>query len=247
MSLLPLTPSLKPFLEEYLPRPRSNRPFVTLTYAQSLDSRIAAKPGEQTKISHLETKTMTHYIRSRHDGIMVGIGTVLADDPKLNCRFEAEDGIISTPRPIILDPTGKWVYYKSQLRSVCDDNKGLAPLIIIDETVTPRNEDVEILDKQNGAFVKLPLLNNADRVGNWNIILEKLYQMGIKSIMVEGGASIINDLLIYNKIIDSLIITIGPVFLGKDGVEVSPSGHADLIDVKWWQGIQDSVLCARIT
>ena len=56
---------------------------------------------------------MTHYIRSKHDGIMVGIGTVLADDPKLNCRFEAENGNISTPRPIILDPTGKWAYPES--------------------------------------------------------------------------------------------------------------------------------------
>lgn len=247
MSLLPLAPSLKPFLEEYLPRPGSNRPFVTLTYAQSLDSRIAAKPGEQTKISHLETKTMTHYIRSKHDGIMVGIGTVLADDPKLNCRFEAEDGHVSTPRPIILDPTGKWVYNKSQLRSVCDDNKGLAPFILIDDTVTPRNEDVKVIEKQGGAYVKLPLARSSKRVDNWKIILAKLFQLGIKSLMVEGGASIINDLLIYNEIVDSLIITIGPVFLGKDGVEVSPPGHADLIDVKWWQGIQDSVLCARLT
>jgi len=77
--------------------------------------------------------------------------------------------------------------------------------------------------------------------------LAKLFELGIKSIMIEGGASIINDLLIYNEVVDSLIITIGPVFLGKDGVEVSPSKHADLIDIKWWQGIQDSVLCARLT
>lgn len=247
MSLLPLTPSLRPFLEGYLPKPCSDRPFLTLTYAQSLDSRIAAKVGEQTKISHLETKTMTHYIRSKHDGILVGIGTVEADDPKLNCRFEDENGQISNPRPVVLDPHGKWKYHESQLCGICDSKKGLAPFILVDNSAVTSDEDSKVLEKQGGAFVKLPLCNKPNRAENWDIILRKLFELGIKSIMVEGGASIINDLLAYNQVVDSLIITVGPVFLGKEGVEVSPSVHADLVDVKWWQGVQDSVLCARLT
>lgn len=245
MSLPPLVPSLGQFLSDYLPKDDHNGPFITLTYAQSLDSRIAAKPGQQTKISHLETKTMTHYIRSKHDAIMVGIGTVLADDPKLNCRYSI-DGKTTNPRPIILDPHGKWKYSKSQLRSVCASGNGLAPLIIIDESISPTNEDVDVLERQYGAFIKLPLLNTVNKVENWEIIINKLYELGIKSIMIEGGARIINDLLAYPQLIDSLIVTVGPVFLGAEGVEVSPSKQAELVDVKWWQGIQDSVLCARL-
>ena len=51
---------------------------------------------------------MTHYLRSKHDSIFIGIGTVLADDPKLNCRYDEK----STIRPIILDPKAQWKYEK---------------------------------------------------------------------------------------------------------------------------------------
>lgn len=108
-NLVPLPKSLPSALLDYLPtstksqqtttpqqndtqvskaiQPSSDLPFVTLTYATSLDSRISAAPGVQTIISHPETKTMTHYIRYHHDAILVGVGTVLADDPGLNCRW----------------------------------------------------------------------------------------------------------------------------------------------------------------
>ena len=133
MSLIPLPESLIPFLDPYLPNIKVTttnneslkRPFVTLTYAQSLDSKIAAQPGTQTKLSHLETKTMTHYLRSKHDAILVGIGTILADDPKLNCRyiFESvkpnEQRILHQIRPVVIDPHGKWQYHQSQLCQIC--------------------------------------------------------------------------------------------------------------------------------
>lgn len=242
MALVPLLDLLVPFLGPYLPQ-NVGRTFVTLTYAQSLDSRISSLPGVQTKISHAETKTMTHYLRSKHDAIMVGIGTVLADDPKLNCRY-LESG--KSPRPIILDPHGKWLYHKSQLRKVCDDKNGLAPFIIIDLATEPSVEDVDTLTRQNGGYIKLPLQKD-HRSSNWDLITGKLYQLGIKSVMIEGGAQVINDLLAYKKeIIDSLIITVGPVFLGNNGVEVSPCNPVELTNAKWWTGIQDSILCGNI-
>lgn len=241
MSLDPLPQELPLFLEPYLPSAKTSKPFVTLTYAQSLDSKIAAKPGTQTKISHAETKTMTHYLRTRFDAILVGAGTVLADDPKLNCRFP---GDVSSPRPIIIDPSSKWGYSASQLAEVCGRGEGLAPFILVDESVSLRQTDIEKLADQGGRFVPMKLLGGA----NWPDILEKLHDLGINSIMVEGGAHVINSLLLANEgesVVDTLIITIGPVFLGKEGVDVSPERGIQLKDVKWWTGIQDSVLCAR--
>lgn len=243
MSLVPLPESLVPFLDGYLPR-SSSRTFVTLTYAQSLDSRIAAKPGIQTKISHMETKTMTHYLRSKHDAIMVGIGTVLADDPKLNCRYEGS----GTPIPVILDPKCVWDYSKSNLRKICDLGQGKPPIILIDESVDPSPSNKKVLEDQHGKYVKLPLLKA--RKNNWTKILDLLYTLGIESVMIEGGAKIINELLQYKvestSVVDSLIITIGPVFLGKNGVEVSPMEPTNLKQVKWWTGVQDSIVCAKI-
>ncbi|RCK63433.1 2,5-diamino-6-ribosylamino-4(3H)-pyrimidinone 5'-phosphate reductase [Candida viswanathii] len=243
MSLIPLPPTLIPFLEPYLPTATtSGRPFVTLTYAQSLDSKIAAQPGVQTKLSHLETKAMTHYLRSKHDAILVGIGTVLADDPKLNCRYGDKSNI----RPVILDPRGVWEYEKSALRGICDDGAGLAPFVIVDERAEPTTESINAVELQGGKYVKLPLIDN--REDNWGLILEKLWELGIKSVMVEGGAKVINDLLVNNDgLVDSLIITVAPVFLGKAGVDVSPNHQINLKDMTWWTGVQDSVLAARLT
>ncbi|GME75673.1 unnamed protein product [Ambrosiozyma monospora] len=70
--------------------------------------------------------------------------------------------------------------------------------------------------------------------------------------MVEGGANVINELLntryddSNDFIVDSLIVTIGPTFLGQKGVEVSPASGVKLKDITWWTGCQDSVLCARL-
>ncbi|KAI5949783.1 RIB7 [Candida theae] len=190
MSLIPLPETLVPFLKPYLPIPINGRPFVTLTYAQSLDSRIAAQPGVQTKLSHLETKTMTHYLRSKHDAILVGVGTVLADDPKLNCRYGSGNLI----RPVVVDPHGKWNYNESTLKKICDAGDGLPPYILVDESV------------EKDGTIKLSLLGG----DNWGTIFDKLYELGIKSVMVEGGARVINDLL-REDIVDSVIITVAPV------------------------------------
>lgn len=249
MSLIPLPQTLIPFLQPYEPQDRPSRPFVTLSYAQSLDSRIASRPGEQTKISHLETKTMTHYIRLKHDAILVGAGTVLADDPKLNCRYS--DGFVdpgSHIRPVVLDPHAKWKYSKSTLHQISARGEGLAPFIIIDRSIKPRKEDLDALKEQNGRFLSLDL-TESNRVDNWGTIFKALATEGLMSVMVEGGATIINDLLLFHSrqpVLDSLIITIGPVFLGKDGVEVSPLAHVDLEEVKWWTGTRDSVVAARV-
>ncbi|KAI1377793.1 putative riboflavin biosynthesis protein Rib7 [Hypoxylon crocopeplum] len=72
----------------------SSLPFVTLTFATSLDSALSLGPGIRTALSGPQSKAMTHYLRSRHDAICVGVGTAIADDPGLNCRLAAD----STPQ-----------------------------------------------------------------------------------------------------------------------------------------------------
>lgn len=240
MSLLPLPESLVPFLSGYLPpsEPKRSRPFVTLTWAQSLDSRIASSPGVQTVISHLETKTMTHYLRANHDAILVGIGTVLADDPKLNCRY----GGVSI-RPVVVDPHAKWHYASSTLHSICEQGLGLAPYIFTDTKSKYLEEDVLAVESQGGKILTLEFCS--DRAANWEPIFNAMHEQNISSVMVEGGAIVINELLKL-PLVDSVVVTIGPVFLGNQGVEVSPTTGVKLKDVKWWSGVQDSVMAARL-
>ena len=74
-------------------------PYVTLTYAQSLDGSIAATPGRPLSISGPVSMTLTHALRAAHDAILVGIGTILADNPQLTVRYlKGKD-----PQPVIVD------------------------------------------------------------------------------------------------------------------------------------------------
>ena len=75
------------------------RPYITLAYAQSLDGSIAATPGRMLRLSNSLSQAMTHHLRARHDAILVGINTVLADDPQLTVRLVAG----KDPRPVVID------------------------------------------------------------------------------------------------------------------------------------------------
>ncbi|KAH3673539.1 hypothetical protein WICMUC_003646 [Wickerhamomyces mucosus] len=242
--IFPLPSDLPEFLSPYLPKSVEAKPFVTLTYAQSLDSKIAAKPGTRTAISHLETKTMTHYLRSVHDGILIGSGTVLADDPGLNCRFK-ENGNINTPRPIILDPSFKWDYKGSKLELLVSRNESLKPWIIInDDSNDNIKEKIQYVENSGGRIIKIA--RNSDGKIKWEDILKTLHRLRIKSLMIEGGAKIINDLLERDDLVNSLIVTIGPTFLGQQGVDVSPLELVKLENTQWWTGTQDVILAANL-
>ena len=85
-------------------------PFVTLTFAQSIDGSIALRRGEPLLLSGAESMKMSHELRALHDGILVGIGTVIADNPSLTTRLVKG----SNPRTVILD---------SQLRTPLEKRK----------------------------------------------------------------------------------------------------------------------------
>lgn len=227
------------FLNSYLPTTIQDRPFVTLTYAQSLDSRISSGVGERTAISHAETKEMTQYLRSQHDGILVGVNTALSDDPGLNCKLS----LAQSPRPIIIDPHFKWDYCGSKMERLALEGVGQAPWIVI-STECCEHSKVEYLRSKGGNVIEMELNNGSIDL---RLLFTRLKQLGIDSLMVEGGAKIINSLLQTTPtLIDSLIITIGPVFLGQNGVQVSPASKVQLKNVTWWTGITDSVMCCNL-
>ena len=177
----------------------SERAFVTLSYAQSLDGSVAVRPTEQLAISGAESLQLTHRLRAEHDAVLVGIGTILADDPALTVRH-AEG---KQPQPIVLD----------SYLTIPDDARILKhprpPIIVTSEDAPVRR--AEILTERD--FIVLPL--SADTVDYIDLaeMLAILPQMDIHSVMVEGGVRVLTGFL-RRKLADWALVTIAPYFVG---------------------------------
>ncbi|OFE11576.1 GTP cyclohydrolase [Pseudohongiella acticola] len=172
-----------------------DRPFVTLSYAQSWDGSITLQSGEPLALSGEPAMQLTHHLRSLHDGILVGIGTVLSDDPRLNVRqWQGPD-----PQPIVLDaqfriPPGARLCHLSDKRCW---------VLTSAETACPVDSALEV--------IRLP----GDSAGRVSLhdALGELKQRGINSLMVEGGANVITGFL-KQKLVDAIVLTVAPRLVG---------------------------------
>lgn len=180
-----------------LPRP-VRRPIVTMSFAQSLDGSIAAQRGVRTQISGPESARLTHHMRANHEAILVGIGTVLADDPQLTVRLV--DG--ANPRPVILDtrlrtpPDSALIKQNSPWIATADT----ADMSKAEKLITLGAELLYLPTDQSG-HVQLPAL------------LESLYESGVEHLMVEGGARVLTSFLA-EQLVDYLVVTVSPLILG---------------------------------
>lgn len=169
------------------------RPLITLSYAQSIDGSLTHKLGEPLLLSHPMSMKLTHRLREMHNGILVGIGTILADDPQLTARF----GAISQPIPIILDrqiriPQSARVLNHPVHRTIVSHLEGL---------VAPPElaERVRLISLPHGLSAEAEL----------SYLLSDLKRLGINHIMVEGGIRIIQAFW-KARLVDNVIITIAP-------------------------------------
>ena len=175
-------------------------PSVTLSYAQSLDGSIAAEPGKPLQLSNPESQALTHRLRSMHDAVLVGINTLLSDDPRLTVRLV--DG--KNPQPVVLD---------SRLRSPLEARLLLPPCVPPIIATTERASAVreKRLRAAGADVVRLPSQPNG--MVDLHILLRHLFQFGVRSLMVEGGAGVITD-FVARRLVDRMIITIAPQFVG---------------------------------
>lgn len=253
------------FLDSYLPRLDEKRelPHVTLSYASSMDSKISLLPGMQTVLSGPEAKLMTHYLRSRHDAILIGVGTVLADNPGLNCRLEGAGGFgglgrMWQPRPVVIDPTGRWpVHPECRMLRTAVEGKGKAPWVIVSPGAQIHPQKLMMLKGYGGDFLRIVEYNQNWRL-RWEAILRALASEGIKSVMIEGGGTVLSELLNpeYTEFIDSIIVTVAPTYLGRGGVGVSPDSKRDEQgkpnaalnprEIKWVPLGQNVIMCGKI-
>lgn len=152
------------------------RPFITLKYAMTLDGKIAARTGDSKWITGEEARTFAHRLRRQHDAVLVGIGTVLADDPELTCRMVQG----KNPVRVVLDSKLKISLMATVLNPAADT-------LIITGLDADRIKAEALAALPNVEVIRLPEKNGHLPI---DLVIAVLAQRGITSVLVEGGSAV---------------------------------------------------------
>jgi diaminohydroxyphosphoribosylaminopyrimidine deaminase/5-amino-6-(5-phosphoribosylamino)uracil reductase len=181
-------------------------PLITLKLAVSIDSRIATSTGESKWITGTATRNAAHLLRSRHDAILTGIGTVCADNPTLNCRINGLEG--RSPIRIVLD-TKLQIPMASNLVVTATKYK----TIIFTAKAAAYTKKVK-LQKMGLDVISVEIDNNG-RV-SLPAVLQKLVKIGITRVLVESGSLLASECMRLN-LVDQLVVYRAPIIIGGDG------------------------------
>jgi len=189
-------------------RPTGTRPYVVVKYAQTLDGRIATSTGDARWISGEEERRTSHALRAACDAVLVGVETVLRDDPQLTVRMVPG----ASPIRVVLD---------SQLR-IPDDAQVLANDAVTTIVTTDASSQERRSELRRGGASVLVVPAGANGV-DLDVALEELLGGGMRSVLVEGGARVITSFLSLG-LADRLVVGIAPKVLGSGTESVNDLG-----------------------
>ena len=189
----------------FFARVRRGRPMVTLKLASTLDGRIATRTGESQWITAAPARRMAHALRGRHDAILVGVGTVLADDPDLTCRIP---GFKPVPMVRVVADSRLRIPFTSRLVATA----AAAPTWV----VARDDADSHRMAALESAGVAVIRVSDSSSGVDLGAALRALAERGITRLLVEGGAQIAAALLRAN-LVDRLAWFHAPSVMGGDG------------------------------
>lgn len=196
-----------PFIKHVL----SARPLVILKSGITLDGKTATSSGASQWITGPESRAHVHQVRNRVDAIMVGVGTVFADNPRLTTRLEQEKG--RDPVRVVLDstlridPAAALIQHHSSASTIIFSCREIDPVKMHQLNACA---NVEVL--------KVP--STPDGRVSLDAVLDTLGRRGIQSVMVEGGAEL-NQALLEQKLVDRVMLYIAPKLMGgNDGYSI---------------------------
>ncbi|MBI2364899.1 MAG: bifunctional diaminohydroxyphosphoribosylaminopyrimidine deaminase/5-amino-6-(5-phosphoribosylamino)uracil reductase RibD [Deltaproteobacteria bacterium] len=178
-------------------------PFVTLKLAASLDGKIATASGDARWISGADSRAMVHRMRNHVDGVLVGSGTAIADDPQLTCRIRGG----RNPWRIVVDGRLR-IRPSARLFHQRDPGK----TIVVTSTRAPAAK-ARALESRGAQVWRFPLCGGEI---SWMALLRGLADSRMLSVLIEGGATVAASAL-RAKIVDKVIFFYAPKILGGDG------------------------------
>ncbi len=183
------------------------RPFVILKTAMTLDGKIASSTGDSKWITSEESRAYVHILRDRVSAIMVGINTVIKDNPMLTTRLEQKVG--SDPVRIIVDSKG---IIPMDSKVLCNDSK--AGVILATTSRIHEEKEKQLID--NGVTVIKAEGENG--CVDLKKLMQELYKLEIDSVLLEGGGTL-NAAAFESGIVDKAMFFIAPKILGgKDAI-----------------------------
>lgn len=204
--------ALNPVFFHYI---TTKTPYVVLKFAMTLDGKIATRTGASKWITGEAARNHVHQLRGRYAGILAGIGTVLADDPMLNCRIDGAH----QPLRIILDSHLRIPMGSRLVRSA----KEYPLLIVCNESARDREEGTSRIQKLEEAGAKVWTLPEKNGHPDLNVLMQRLGEEKIDSVLIEGGGTV-NEAALKAHIVHRVYAYIAPKIFGGEDAKTPVEG-----------------------
>ncbi len=204
--------ALNPVFFHYI---TTKTPYVVLKFAMTLDGKIATRTGASKWITGEAARNHVHQLRGRYAGILAGIGTVLADDPMLNCRIDGAH----QPLRIILDSHLRIPMGSRLVRSA----KEYPLLIVCNESTRDREEGTNRIQKLEEAGAKVWTLPEKNGHPDLNVLMQRLGEEKIDSVLIEGGGTV-NEAALKAHIVHHVHAYIAPKIFGGEDAKTPVEG-----------------------
>ncbi len=197
------------------------RPYVFINIASSLDGKISNEERKQLRISCKEDFDRVDELRASADAIMVGIGTILADNPKLNVKNKElrekrlREGKTENPIKVVVDS-------KCRIPETAEVLEGK---VIIAVSKLATRENIEKIAK------KAQIVVFGDNKVDLKSLLNFLYEQGVRRLMVEGGGTLISSLL-REGLVDEMFIYYAPIIIGGSNSPTICDGRAFEVPIR---------------
>lgn len=185
-------------------------PYVIVKWAMSLDGKIATRTGSSKWITSEESRMYVHKIRGQVDGVLVGINTVLRDDPLLTCRYEGG----RSPKRIIVDGNASLPLNSRLLNTISESE------IIVAVNENAQQNRIERLEQLGCKIIKTRDINGHV---NLQALFQRLGEMKLTNILVEGGSRVITS-MIEDHLVDKVMVFIAPIIIGGEDAKLPVLG-----------------------
>ncbi len=211
---------IKKLNQGFITSVEKRRPYIALKLAMSLNGKIATQKNQSNWISGERSRSFVQLLRSNYDAIMIGTKTAFCDNPRLNLRDQFFD--LPQPAKIIIDKDLK-LSKKMNFTKLKTDEK----LFFIHD-LNLEKDKIKSMEIRGIQTVGVSTLKNGNL--NLNEIFKKLSQLGLTSILVEGGGKLATSLIEFN-LVDKLILFTAGIILDKNGIDGFQSSIPDFINL----------------